>query len=254
MKDLKRLLEDLSQGRISVDQAFDRLKFLPYEEMDGILLDHHRQIRKGFPEVIYGRGKTAGQIREAILALLRQRSTVLVTKVGERTAAALQEELEMLEYDPVARAMYHVPEKDEASKPESPKTKDVLVVTAGTSDLPVAREACLTLELMNVSHHQLVDVGVAGLHRLFGQLHLMKKARVIICIAGMEGALPSIVAGMVGCPVVAVPTSTGYGSNMGGLVPLMAMLNSCAPGIGVVNIDNGYGAAALAAAIIWSNP
>ena len=127
-----------------------------------------------------------------------------------------------------------------------------MVIAAGTSDLPVSREACLTLKLMNIWYEELVDVGIAGLHRLFSHLELMEQARVIICIAGMEGALPSIVAGLVGCPVVAVPTSTGYGSNMKGLVPLLAMLNSCAPGIGVVNIDNGYGAAALAAAIVRS--
>ncbi len=250
MKHLRELLQNVSQGRLSVDDALERLKILPYEEMDDILLDHHRHIRKGFPEVIYGSGKTKRQIREAVRGLMKQEGPVLVTRVDEKTAKTLQEDLKGLEYDPLARALYYLPESP--LEPENSPREKVLVIAAGTSDLPVSREACLTLKLMNIWYEELVDVGIAGLHRLFSHLELMEQARVIICIAGMEGALPSIVAGLVGCPVVAVPTSTGYGSNMKGLVPLLAMLNSCAPGIGVVNIDNGYGAAALAAAIVRS--
>ncbi len=235
---------------MSVDEALKRMKVLPYEEMDDILLDHHRYLRKGFPEVIYGRGKGRDQIKRAVTGLMKQCVPVLVTRVGADMASELIQDLPELTYDRLARALYYQPEKRSATRPASRGT--VLIMTAGTSDLPVAREARLSLDLMDITCRELIDVGVAGLHRLFGHLELMEEAGVVICIAGMEGALPSIVAGLTGRPVIAVPTSTGYGSNLQGLVPLLAMLNSCAPGIGVVNIDNGFGAAALAAAIIRS--
>ena len=251
LEELQRILQDVKNGKVSVEDALNRLQFLPYEKMDDILFDHHRHLRKGFPEVIYGKGKGVVQLKAAVKRLIERRLPVLITRIGEEKALELIRELPALEHDPVARAVYHIPKKEKRGG--RPGSGTVLVVTAGTSDLPVAREACLTLKLMHILHRELIDVGVAGIHRLFSHLKLLQKASVIICIAGMEGALPSIVAGIVRCPVIAVPTSTGYGSNMNGLVPLLAMLNSCAPGVGVVNIDNGFGAAALAASVIWSS-
>ena len=250
MKNLEKILKDVSDGKVSVEDALDRLKFFPCEEIDDILFDHQRYLRKGFPEVIYGRGKTADQLKKVAGTLLKRPGAILITRVNEAKALELLRDIPQLKHDPVAGALYSPVDRGEKTGP--PDREKVLLVTAGTSDLPVAREAGLTLELMDIAHKELIDVGVAGIHRLLSRLRLMESARVIICIAGMEGALPSIVAGLVRCPVIAVPTSTGYGSNMKGMVPLLAMLNSCAPGIGVVNIDNGFGAAALAASIVWS--
>jgi len=258
---LKSILEDIARGDISVEKGMELLRFLPYEGMDDVLFDHHRRLRKGFPEVIYGKGKSEGQLKNLLERLLVEDAPILVTRVGEAKALKLVAALPGLEYDHVARALYRESRKgddtygsaDEDTNPSNgQEASQVTIVTAGTSDLPVASEASLTLKLMDIPHQRLIDVGVAGIHRLFSHLRILGSARVIICIAGMEGALPSIVAGLVKCPVIAVPTSTGYGSNMKGMVPLLAMLNSCAPGIGVVNIDNGFGAAALAASIIWS--
>ncbi len=250
MENLKKILQDVSDGKVSVEDALDNLKFFPCEEIDDILFDHQRYLRKGFPEVIYGRGKTASQLKKAAARLLERRASILITRVNEAKALELLRDIPQLKHDPVAGVLYC--SVDRGEKTVCPDREKVLVVTAGTSDLSVAREAGLTLELMGIAHEELIDVGVAGIHRLFSRLRIMESARVIICIAGMEGALPSIVAGLVRCPVIAVPTSTGYGSNMKGMVPLLAMLNSCAPGVGVVNIDNGFGAAALAASIVWS--
>lgn len=250
MEHLKNILQNVSDGKISVEDALDRLKFFPFEEIDSILFDHQRYLRKGFPEVIYGKGKTANQLKKVAEILLKRRGPILITRVNEAKALELLRDLPQLKHDAVANALYYPQGKGE--KDYGRDCGKVLVITAGTSDMPVAREAGLTLDLMDIAHKELIDVGVAGICRLFSNLRLMESARVIICIAGMEGALPSIVAGLVKCPVIAVPTSTGYGSNMKGLVPLLAMLNGCAPGVGVVNIDNGFGAAALAASIVWS--
>ncbi len=249
---LKRLIQDIRDGKVSVDQAMKLLKLLPYEEMDNILLDHHRYLRKGFPEVVYGPGKSIRQLKDIVSTFLEQKVPILITRIDEQKAQGLCRQVPAMRYDHVARAVYHPGSKNNPIDENQKNEEKVLVVTAGTSDLPVAREATLTLRLMGIGHEELIDVGVAGIHRLFSHIRRLQSSSVIICIAGMEGALPSIVAGLVRCPVIAVPTSTGYGSNLNGIVPLLAMLNSCAPGIGVVNIDNGFGAAALAASILWS--
>jgi len=251
LQNVKKILQDVRHGKISPEEALDLLRAFPYEKIDDILFDHHRQLRKGFPEVIYGKGKSSGQLKTVLKRLLEQDEPILLTRVDQVKAMEVLEKFPRLSYDSMARAIYYMPRGGNQS-PGTGQREEVVVVTAGTSDLPVAKEASITLKLMGICHKEVVDVGVAGIHRLFSHLDLLTDARVIICIAGMEGALPSIVAGLVKCPVIAVPTSTGYGSNMGGLVPLMAMLNSCAPGVGVVNIDNGYGAAALAASILWA--
>jgi len=248
---IKNILEKVRDNSLSVEDALKRIKGYPFEKIDDILFDHHRNIRKGFPEVIYGKGKSAAQLVAVAKRLIELDLPVLITRVGNKRARKVRSEVPALQHDPVARVLFFISEQVEKLPPGGTQGK-VVVMTAGTSDLPVAREACVALDVMGIAHEELIDVGVAGIHRLFSFLDMLEKASVIICIAGMEGALPSIVGGLVKCPVIAVPTSTGYGSNMEGLVPLLAMLNTCAPGVGVVNIDNGFGAAALAASIVWT--
>jgi len=243
---LSNLLNEVRSGQLSVKEAVERLKILPFERVDEILFDHHRQLRKGFPEVIYGPGKSRGQLVKIIERLIQRKVPLLVTRLSDDTGAFLCSRIQELNFHPAARAAYFP--KTDSKEPEA--EGGVLIIAAGTSDLPVVEEAALTLELMDIPHRKLIDVGIAGVHRLFAHLNLLASADVVIAIAGMEGALPSLIAGMVECPVVAVPTSTGYGSNFNGLAALLTMLNSCAPGIGVVNIDNGFGAAALSALIV----
>ena len=219
-----------------------RLRGLPYQDLGFAKIDHHRAIRKGFPEVVFGEGKTPEQVASIGEAVLGRSDRLLVTRAAPEAFAALAERAPDAQYDETARTIV-VDRRSGAKRP------GVLVVCAGTSDLPVAAEAAVTADVMGCEVARLFDVGVAGMHRLLDHLPALQAARVIVCVAGMEGALPSIVGGLVAAPVIAVPTSVGYGASFGGVAALLAMLNSCAPGVAVVNIDNGFGAGYLAAVI-----
>jgi hypothetical protein len=242
-EEITKLLQQVRRGKLSVEDAVDRLRTLPYEDLGYAKIDHHRSLRQGFPEVVFARGKEPAQVEEIVRRMLRGHHNILVT----RGDAALFERLRKL--DPGAE--FHALSGAIAIR-RDPKIRGkgkVLVVTAGTSDIPVAEEALVTAEVMGNRVEPLYDVGVAGIHRLLGESRHLREARVIICVAGMEGALPSVVAGMVGVPVIAVPTSIGYGASFRGLAALLGMLNSCSPNICVVNIDNGFGAGYLASVI-----
>ncbi|APG28821.1 1-(5-phosphoribosyl)-5-amino-4-imidazole-carboxylate carboxylase [Syntrophotalea acetylenivorans] len=241
---LKKLLESLSDGQVSVDQALERLATLPYEDLDIACLDHHRQLRQGAPETILGASKTAIQMITIVAAMLRRDSNVLITRLDEDKAAQLLAEYPQGVYDSEARTFSLIQNPIEITG-----LGKILVVCAGTSDLPVAREAAETARMLGNEVEELVDVGVAGIHRLFDRLDLLRSAAVVIVVAGMEGALPSVIGGLVASPVIAVPTSVGYGASFGGIAALLGMLNSCASGVTVVNIDNGFGAACAAARI-----
>ena len=243
---IAQLVADLAAGRISPEQGLASLRDLPHESLGYARLDHHRILRSGLPEVVFGAGKTPEQIVGIVGRLKRRGHPVLVTRLAPEVHAACGRDLDASDdvlgrYDPLSRTWSW------AAAP-TPITGQgtVVVACAGTSDLPVAEEAALTAELLGNRVERLVDVGVAGLHRTIEQLPLLRQARVLIVVAGMEGALPSVVAGLVSCPVIAVPTSVGYGASFGGLAALLAMLNSCVPGVTVVNIDNGFGAACAA--------
>jgi hypothetical protein len=205
--------------------------------------DHHRALRRGFPEVILGQGKTAEQVAAIVERVAADADRVLVTRVEEECFVSVQERVTQAEYHPVARAITIDRLRD------APRRPGIMVVSGGTADLAVAEEAAITAELMGNEVERAYDVGVAGIHRLLEQLPQLRQAKVVVAVAGMEGALPGIVSGLIAAPVIAVPTSTGYGASFGGLAPLLTMLNSCSPGVAVVNIDNGFGAGYLAALI-----
>lgn len=230
-------------GEVSIDDALAQLVNLPYEELGFAKVDHHRALRRGFPEVVYGQGKTPEQVAAITERLASATDRVLVTKVEPGCFEAVRERVPDAHYHQVARAITVNRAKDAPSRP------GVMVVCGGTSDIPIAEEAALTAELMGNGVERAYDVGVAGVHRLLDHLPQLRQARVVVAVAGMEGALPSVVSGLVAAPVIAVPTSVGYGASFGGLAPLLAMLNSCAAGVSVVNIDNGFGAGYLAALI-----
>ena len=240
---LVRLLREVRSGKTKVSEAAERLRHLPFDDLGFAKLDLHRAIRRGFPEVVYGPGKTPEQIVAIADRLRRSGQTVLVTRVGPEAHEALRAGDPDVEYHPLARALVIRSKRRPRLRP------GVVVVTAGTADLQVAEEAALTVELMGHRPRRIYDVGVAGLHRLLSHRKELARARVIVAVAGMEGALPSVVGGLVDCPVIAVPTSTGYGTGSGGQAALLAMLNSCTPGLAVTNIDNGFGAGYLAALI-----
>jgi NCAIR mutase (PurE)-related protein len=237
------LLIKVQQGELSVEQALEKLRLLPYEDLGFAKVDHHRRLRQGFPEVIYCPGKSVEQITAIARRLADSGGTVLATRAEAAVFEAVRLELPRAEYHAAARAI--VIRGAHSCKPAG----SIGVVTAGTADLPVAEEAALTAELMGGRVERIYDVGVAGLHRLMDKHEQLLQARVLVVAAGMEGALASVVGGLVSCPVIAVPTSVGYGAHFGGLAPLLAMLNSCAAGVAVVNIDNGFGAGYLAALI-----
>ena len=225
-----------------MDDALEQLRRLPFEDIGFAAVDHHRALRKGFPEVILGEGKTQEQVVAIAERLLAQADRLLITRVGVECYEALKEAVPEAEYRTEARAI---------TVDRHPQTKrpGVSVLCAGTADLSVAEEAAVTAEAMGCEVERAYDVGVAGIHRLFDRLEALRSANAIVVVAGMEGALPSVVAGLVSAPVIAVPTSAGYGASFGGLAPLLTMLNACSPGIAVVNIDNGFGAGYLAAVI-----
>jgi NCAIR mutase (PurE)-related protein len=241
---LKHLLTRLANGQVSVEQAQSDLTHLAVEDIDYAHIDHHRSLRKGFPEVIFGEFKTTEQIIGIMQRMIAQNEVVLVTRVSQEKAATIVEHFPQATFDPDARMIRY-------QTIALPKTGrgTILVVSAGTSDIPVAREAYLTADSMGNDVETIFDVGVAGIHRLLSHKESLEKASVLIVVAGMEGALPSVVAGLVKRPVIAVPTSVGYGVSLGGLTALFGMLNSCASNVAVVNIDNGFGAGYMAASI-----
>jgi NCAIR mutase (PurE)-related protein len=236
-------LEAIKEGRVGMDEAMSRLSTLPFEDLGFAKVDHHRGVRKGFPEVVFGAGKTPEQIASVAGTLLKRSDRLLVTRASEAAFEAVHEVADDAVYEPVARAIT----VDRRIRPK--KVAGVAVICAGTADLPVALEACVTAEMMDCRVDRLFDVGVAGLHRLLEHLDELRRANVVVAVAGMDGVLPSVVGGLVSAPVIAVPTSVGYGASFQGLAALLTMLNSCAPGVGVVNIDNGFGAGYLAARI-----
>ncbi|MBI5952337.1 MAG: nickel pincer cofactor biosynthesis protein LarB [Chloroflexi bacterium] len=241
---LKLLLEQVRLGQVDVDAALGELRHLPFENLDGFAtLDHHRSLRNGFPEVVFGQGKQPVQIVSIVRRLSERNDKVLVTRVDKAMADEIHAELPELNYHPLPRLLV----LDRSAPAE--KRPGVLVVTAGTADMPVAEEAAITSELMGNAVERMFDVGVAGIHRLLGQTDRLWQANVIVVVAGMDGALPSVVGGLVSAPVIAVPTSVGYGASFNGLSALLTMLNSCASGVAVVNIDNGFGAGYLASII-----
>ncbi len=221
-----------------------RLTELPYQDLGFAKVDHHRAIRKGFPEVVFGQGKTPGQVAKLASALLEQSDRLLVTKTTAEAYKAVLEVVQDALFDETARVIT-VDRRENVDL-----IPGVVVVSGGTSDLPVATEAAVTAELIGCQVERVIDVGVAGIHRLFAQMPTIGEAKVVVAVAGMEGALPSVVGGLVKVPVIAVPTSIGYGASFDGLAALLAMLNSCAPGVSVVNIDNGFGAGYMAAMIV----
>lgn len=241
-QDILALLRDVRQGGVSPEDALLKLKLQPYEDLGYAKIDYHRAARQGVPEVIYGQSKTKEQIA-GILDAMRQKEVrnVLVTRIGQDTADYLAERFP-LRYEPLSRLVVAMPE-------EVSRRGSVVVASGGTSDMGVAEEAAITAETLGNQVTRLYDVGVAGLQRLLGNLEPLMSARAVIAVAGMEGALASVVGGLVDCPVIAVPTSVGYGASFGGLSALLSMLNSCASGVSVVNIDNGFGAGYLASRI-----
>ena len=246
--DLRRRLEELQRGDSSVEDLLAYLRDFPFEDLGFARIDHHRPLRTGFPEVVLGSGKTPEQVARIVESLQGRGNPVLVTKTDETAFTAVLETAPSAIYNGLARAIV-VPTE---SLP--PGKEGVAVVTAGTADLPVAEEAALTASLMGSDPDRISDVGVAGLHRLIASLDRLREARVVVVVAGMEAALASVIAGLVSAPVIAVPTSVGYGSNFEGLSALLGMLNSCAPGVATVNIDNGFGAGYLAAQINLLGP
>jgi len=244
IKILEQLLEEVRTGRLPVAEALARLRVLPFENLGFARVDHHRQLRQGFPEVVFAAGKSLSQIRGILMALQPQTDNILVTRLVPEKAAALLPEFPEGRYHPDSQVLT-------LSRGEiADRGRGVIVVvSAGTSDIPVAEEALLTAEIMGHRVEALYDVGVAGLHRLLAHQELLSQATCFIVVAGMDGALPSVVGGLVDRPVIAVPTSVGYGASFGGLAALLTMLNSCATGVAVVNIDNGFGAGYLAALV-----
>jgi NCAIR mutase (PurE)-related protein len=237
---LKELLNSVRVGNLSVEEAMDSLKNLPYEDIGFARIDHHRHLRTGFPEVVFCQGKSAVQVRQIIERIHNQKNNVLATRANEDIYALVRQVDERAEYNSAGKTIVirNRKKKDPVGK--------VLIISAGTSDIPVAEEAAVTCDIMGSRIERLYDVGVAGIHRLLDQKALFDESRVIIVVAGMEGALASVVGGLVDKPIIAVPTSIGYGASLGGVAALLSMLNSCAAGVTVVNIDNGFGAARAA--------
>lgn len=237
---LQALLEQVKSGRVSVETALEQLKVLPYEDLGFARLDSHRNLRQGFPEVVFCQGKTTDQITTIVERSLKHHDNLLLTRASEEVYQAVKQVAPEATFNPLARTI--VVNRSE----RSPTQGKILVITAGTADIPVAEEALETAKALGSATDRLYDVGVAGIHRLLDQQEKLRRARVLVVVAGMDGALPSVVGGLVDKPVIAVPTSVGYGASFGGLAALLTMLNSCAAGVCVVNIDNGFGAGLLA--------
>ena len=242
-EEISKMLRQVRRGRLNVEDAVDRLRNLPYEDLGYAKIDHHRSLRHGLPEVIFARGKRPEQVEGVVRGMLRNRHNILVTRGDQPLFERVRRLDGSAEFHPLSGAIAIRRDRKIRGKGK------VLVVSAGTSDIPVAEEALVTAETMGNRAEPLYDVGVAGIHRLLGESRHLRGARVIIVAAGMEGALPSVVGGMVGVPVIAVPTSVGYGASFRGLAALLGMLNSCSPNVAVVNIDNGFGAGYIASMI-----
>ena len=240
------MLQRVRDGGLRPEEAMERLANLPYEDAGFAKIDHHRRLRTGFPEVIYAGGKTAAQVAEIFFRMAAMGGDVLATRADEAAFTAVKALVPVASYHPVARIISLIP----PSGRENGSRGSLSVLCAGTSDLPVAEEAAVTAEIMGADVRRIYDVGVAGLHRLLAHREVLRQAEVVVVCAGMEGALPSVVGGMVGAPVIAVPTSVGYGASFGGIAALLGMLNSCSPNVTVVNIDNGFGAAYVACMIL----
>jgi NCAIR mutase (PurE)-related protein len=242
--ELRKLLEGVQRGEVGIENALDRLRELPFKDLGFANLDMHRSLRQGFPEVVLGQGKTAEQVARIVEELARSSGNVLVTRLDAEKARGVCAAVPAAKYDPVSRtlAVRQAPVEDRGRGP-------ILVVSAGTSDMQVAEEAAVTAEVMGNRVDRLYDVGVAGIHRLLHRHDRLRQATVVVVVAGMEGALASVVGGLVAAPVIAVPTSVGYGASFQGLAALLGMLNSCSSGVAVVNIDNGFGAATVASLI-----
>lgn len=247
---LQKLFEQLASGELSSHDAVEQLRHLPYQDLGFARIDHHRAIRDVLPEVVLAQGKTPQQVVAASCAILESANCLLVTRASEETAQALEQE--------IADVQRHLPSSTLSVDRRPPRElhSGILIVSGGTADLPVVEEAMATCHLLGQNPERLIDVGVAGIHRIISEIDRLRAANVIIAIAGMDGALPSVVAGLTATPVIAVPTSTGYGAAFDGLAPLLTMLNACATGVTVVNIDNGFGAgyqASLINELAWSN-
>lgn len=235
--EMKKLLESVKENKVNVEDALEQLEDLPFKDLGFAKIDNHREVRVGYPEVIYCEGKTAEQIKEIVEFMITKNNNILGTRATEEMYNAVKEICEEAEYNKLGRTIT-------IKKKEQPLTKSyIAIVAAGTSDLAVVEEAAETAKILGNRVEKITDVGVAGIHRLFAKLDIIRGAKVVIAIAGMEGALASVIGGLVDKPVIAVPTSVGYGANFGGLAALLSMLNSCASGVSVVNIDNGFGAA-----------
>lgn len=240
---IRKLFEQVRSGKLAPDDAVQRLRHLPFEDLGFAKVDHHRALRAGMPEVIFGEGKTPAQMAGIFAQLAKHGGNILATRADKKQFAAVKKKVRGVEYRELARAI--VLQRDEKEYGKG----IIAIVSAGTSDIPVAEEALVTAELMGNEVEHFYDVGVAGIHRLLANREALTKARVVIVCAGMEGALPSVVGGLVGVPVIAVPTSVGYGASFKGLTALLGMLNSCASNVSVVNIDNGFGAGYVASLI-----
>lgn len=245
--EIRKLLENLEAGKIKVDETLEKLKGFPYDDLGFVKIDSHRSLRKGFPEVIFCPSKSIEQIKEIVNRMQTSNRVILAMRATEEIYQGLKEVSDKVEFYQRARAVVI------GEKPNAHSAQTILIVTGGTADIPVAEEASVTAEVMGNKVERLYDVGVAGLHRLLDNKEKLFAANVLVVVAGMEGALPSVVGGLVDKPVIAVPTSVGYGANFQGLSALLAMLNSCAPGIAVMNIDNGFGAGYLASMINQMN-
>jgi pyridinium-3,5-biscarboxylic acid mononucleotide synthase len=249
------ILKKVQQGSLSPEEAYKSLQYLPYEDLHCARLDHHRRMRTEMPEVVFAPGKTLAQLRVIIPALKKAAQGILITRLEEKTYKILKKNFPFLSYSREGRIAFSraLKRKRKNTQPRDDRTRPkrfIAVITAGTSDIPVAEEASVTLEVLGCPVKRFYDCGVAGIHRVLDIVPVVRDAEAIICVAGMEGALPSVVAGLLDVPVVAVPTSIGYGASFGGVTPLLAMLNSCATGVAVMNIDNGFGAACFAR-MIW---
>ena len=240
---LTGILTRVQSRELSVEQAMHELRVLPYEDMLHAKIDHHRSLRTGFPEVIYGQGKTVKQITDIAQHVSESSSRILITRVNDSVFRAVKAKIPGAKYNTEARAIVINRLKRQRKLP------GIVILTGGTADIPVAEEAAVTAELMGNKVERIYDVGVAGIHRLFAHLSSIRSARVIVAVAGMDGVLPSVVSGLVSCPVIAVPTSIGYGAGFQGIAPLLTMLNSCAPGSAAVNIDGGFNAGYMAGLI-----
>lgn len=240
---LINLLNDFKSGLKNMETVIQELKDLPFTDLEFVKIDNHRELRKGFPEVVYGKNKTKSQL-EVICNNLKSNDRVLFTRIGKKKAKLLLSVDHELEYDKLAKIVFKNKSKSEKSE------KKIIICAAGTSDIKIAEEAFITCEVMGRNVTKYYDVGIAGIHRLFSIYDKLQEASVIIAVAGMEGALPSVISGIVKCPVIAVPTSVGYGANFGGLSALLTMLNSCSSGVVTVNIDNGFGAGYFASLIV----